>query len=98
MWKIVRITIQNAVSEKKKKRQFQKSQSFQTLFSLVSCLDMQIELKSWTNYSDNLRKKKIPSLKTEDSRRLNYVDCLSSLISSPDNCSLPGEFEEDHRI
>ena len=42
-----------------KKKQFQKSQAFQALFSLVSCLDMQIELKSWSNYSDNLKEKNL---------------------------------------
>ena len=33
------------------------SRSFQALFNLVSCLDLQIELESWSNYSDNSKEK-----------------------------------------
>lgn len=37
---------------------FEKSQSVQALFYLVACLDMQIEQKSQSNYSDNSKGKK----------------------------------------
>lgn len=37
---------------------FEKSQSVQALFYMVACLDMQIEQKSQSNYSDNSKGKK----------------------------------------
>ena len=73
------------------------SWSFRALFNLVFCLDLQIELESWSNYSDNSKEKKSPRWK-KILRSLNYLSCLSSLINSPDNCASVWEFEKGLKI
>lgn len=82
----------------RKKKTVSKITVLPSLIQPSFCLDMQIELKSWSNYSDNSKKKKPPHCKKKipGAWTLRIVCPHWSSVQIPG--TLSGEIEESHRI